>query len=244
MALRYQKKISVIVGFGALLLMSWSIAAWCGPMKLIMRDGTSVEVPYFWSTDGEYKLDIPGGIAGVPVSQVASVQEVLESREFDPDVLMQRATEPSTADQRKLVQDLVTKKSPGAQCEIGDTEQGVNRLKVAATKESSAEKPRIVNQTYTVEKSLPFICDEPGGPVLVIQEFVSSRVDLKGREFTLVLYDSEGKVLSRKACEVYPLTLDQDAQDKLKLRSRIFLVRASIKPDPKIRRYEIAAPKQ
>ena len=174
---------------------------------------------------------------------MASVHEVLESKEFDPEILMQSAAESSTADQRKLVQDLVASKSPGAKCEIGDPEQGVSRLRVAATKESGAGKTKIYGQSYTVEKSLPFICEEPGGPVLVIQEFVSSSVDLKGREFNMVLYDSNGIVLSRKPCEVYPLTLDQEAQKKLQVRSRIYLVRASIKPDPNIRRYEIAVQK-
>lgn len=238
---RFLKKFLAVCSLWALVAVCFAAVAWSGPLRLIMKDGTSVEVPYYWLTDGEYKFDVPGGVAGIPRSQVTSVQEVLESKEFDPDLLMQSAAETSSADQRKLVQDLLSSKSPGAIRESGDPEEGLKRLKTAATKEGGADQPKVHAQNYVVEKSLPFISDEPGGPVLVIQELMSSNVDLRGREFSIVLYDSEGNVLSRKPCEVYPLTLDQDAQKKLQVKSRIYLVRASIKPDPNIKRYEIAS---
>ncbi len=95
MACGYSKKILVMAGLAVLLLVSWSAAGWCGPMKLVMTDGTSVEVPYYWVSGGEYRFDIPGGVAGIPRAQVASIQEILQAKEFDPEVLMQNAAESS-----------------------------------------------------------------------------------------------------------------------------------------------------
>ncbi len=241
MTLRFGTKFLAVCSLGALLTVVFAAAAWSGPLRIIMKDGTSVEVSYYWLSDGEYKFDVPGGIAGVPASQVTSVQELLESKEFDPDLLIQNATESTSAEDRRLIQDLISSKSPGAVRESGNPEEGLQRLRTASSKEKSADKPKVHAQSYNVEKSIPFISDEPGGPVLVIQELMSSNVDLKGREFTLVLYDSEGNVLSRKPCEIYPLSLDQEAQKKLRVKSRVYLVRASIKPDPNIKRYEIAS---
>ncbi|MFZ2447152.1 MAG: hypothetical protein WAW37_12405 [Syntrophobacteraceae bacterium] len=241
MAFGYCKKISVTAGLAALLLVSWSVAGWCGPMKLIMTDGTSVEVPYYWVSGGEYRFDIPGGVAGIPRAQVASIQEILDAREFDPEMLMQTAGESSTADQRQLIQDLIASKSPGARCDLIDPEEGLKRLKEGSFQEASADEPKIQGRRFNLEKILPVVCDEAGGPTLVIQELLSSNADIKGREFSLILYDSEGNVISRTTCEVYPLKLDQDAQKKLQVKGQVYLVRASIKPDPKIKRYEIAS---
>ncbi len=241
MAIRFREKFLVVCSLCALLTVVFAAAAWSGPLRLIMKDGTSIEVSYYWLAGGEYKFDIPGGIAGVPASQVTSVQELVESKEFDPDALMQGAAETTSAEDRKLIQDLISSNSPGAMRETETPEHGLERLKKASSKENSADKPKINAKNYTIVKSIPFISDEPGGPVLVIQELLSSNVDLKGNEFTIVLYDSDGNVLSRKPCEVYPLTLGQKEQKKLRVKSRVYLVRASITPDPKIKRFEIAS---
>ncbi|MEN6440207.1 MAG: hypothetical protein ABFD97_16660 [Syntrophobacter sp.] len=210
-------------------------------MKIIMRDGHSVEVPYYWMTAGQYRFTIPGGIAGIPSSQVASVQEIIESKEFDPEILLQRAGESTTADERKLLQDIISSKAPEARCQMANPEEGIQRLRALAPAEMNADKPRIHGQKFNVQKSVPVVCDEPGGPVLVIQQLVSGSVDPKDRDFSIILYDSEGNVVSRKACDIYPLALDQESQNKLQVKGKAYLVRASIKPDARIKRYEIAS---
>lgn len=215
-------------------------SAWCGSLRLHMADGASIEVPYYWQVGGEVRFDVPGGVAGVPRSQVVSIQEVLDAREFDPEMLLQSAAQ-SPPDQRQMLQDLIASKTSNANCEVSDPEESLKQLKMGGTVAGEAEKVRIHRQKFSIERSLPVVCAEPGGPILFLQDILSSNIELQSRDFSLVLYDVEGNVISRKPCEVYPLALDQDARKKLQLKGTLYLVRAGIKPDPKIKRYEIAA---
>jgi len=242
MTIGHKKRIIAVSSVAVLLSVLLTTAAWsAGPMKIIMRDGHSVEVPYYWMTAGQYRFTIPGGIAGIPSSQVASVQEIIESREFDPEILLQRAGESTTADERRVLQDIISARAPEARCQMTNPEAGIQRLREQISVEANADLPRIHGQKFSVQKSVPVVCDEPGGPVLVIQQVVSGSTDPKDRDFSIILYDSEGNVVSRKTCDIYPLALDQEAQNKLQVRGKAYLVRASIKPDARIKRYEIAS---
>jgi len=240
MACGYSKKILVMAGLAVLLLVSWSAAGWCGPMKLVMTDGTSVEVPYYWVSGGEYRFDIPGGVAGIPRAQVASIQEILQAKEFDPDVLMQNAAESSYRRPAPLIQNLIASKSPGARCDLIDPEEGLKRLKEGSAQEASADEPKIQGRRFNLEKSLPVVCEEGGGPALVIQELLSSNSDVRGREFSLILYDSEGNVISRKACESIPSSTTR-CPEEAPGKGQVYLVVGGIKPDPKIKRSRSAS---
>jgi len=217
--------------------------AWsAGTMRLTTTDGRVIEVPCYWISGGQVKFDIPGGVAGIPRSQLASVQEILETKEFDPKVIRDNAAAASDDEQRQVIQDAIAAKTPGSKSGItgfGEETRQPGAVRTIAGEEE--KQPRIYGQKYRIEKSLPMVSDEPGGPVYILQNIISCKTDSIGRSFNLILYDADGNELGRKNCEVYPLNLDQNARKKLQLKGRLFIVRAGIKPDPKIKRYEITA---
>ncbi len=214
-----------------------------GALRITMTDGTSVDVPFFWEYGDEIKFDIAGGVAGVPKSQIASVQDVLEAREFDPDVLFQPASDRTNLDQQKMLQALVESKVPAAKCEQKDPEENIRLLKEAGGSAKGAKPPAelVHAQRYNIEKNFSTMCVEPGGNVLVMQDILSSKIDLKTRNFTLTLFDADGNVLQRKPCELHEIEVDPATLKKLEIRGRLYLVKASVKPDPKIKRYEITS---
>ena len=91
---------------------SW---AWGGSLRLKMTDGTALEVNYYWEEGGELKFEIPGGIAGVPKVQVASVQEVVVNREFDPETLAERSEAEGASAQLRMLRELLSASSSAAQ---------------------------------------------------------------------------------------------------------------------------------
>lgn len=222
--------------------------AWGGIMRITMTDGTSVDVPYYWEFKNEIKFDIAGGVAGVPKSQVASIQEILEAKEFDPEVLFMAPEDASRTDQKVLLKQLLETSLPAAKCEENPPEENMRLLRESAAESKKASrqgKGELVHgQRYTVEKNFSTVCNEPGGAMLVVQNIVSSRVDLKDRAFTLTLFDSEGKVLEKKPCELHELKVDRDTLKQLNMKGRLYLVKASVKPDTKIKRYEITSAKR
>ena len=76
--------------------------AGAGPLRLKMVDGTSIEVPYYWLEGNVIRFDFPGGIVGVPRNQVASIQEVIATKSFDPEVLLEPPESSPESDQRKI----------------------------------------------------------------------------------------------------------------------------------------------
>jgi hypothetical protein len=222
--------------------------AWGGSMRITMTDGTSVDVPYYWEFQDEIKFDIAGGVAGVPKSQVASIQEILEAKDFDPEVIFMAPEDASKSDQRALLKDLVQSKVPGAKCDEKPPEENMKLLRETAAeakRTSQKSKGQLVHgQRFNVERNFSTVCNEAGGPMLVVQNVVNSKVDLKDRDFTLTLFDAEGKVLLKKPCELQEIKVDKDTLKQLNMKGRLYLVKASVKPDPKIKRYEITSSKR
>lgn len=219
--------------------------AWGAGMRITMTDGQTVDVAYYWEFQDEIKFDIPGGVAGVPKKQVASIQEILEAKEFEPEVIFMAPEDAAKSDQKAMLKELVASKVPGAKCDEKAPEENMKLLRESAAevrKDARKFKGELVHgQRYTVEKNFSTVCNEAGGPMLVVQDIISSRADLKDREFTLTLFDSEGKVLLKKPCELHEISVDKDTLKQLSIRGRLYLVKASVKPDPKIKRYEITS---
>jgi hypothetical protein len=245
MALKSTVKLFVAFGlvFSVFLTPGFPPSAWGGPLRITMTDGTSVEVPYYWESGGQIRFEIPGGVAGVSRSQLSSVVEIVEAKEFDPESIFQSPTE-LTTDNRKMLQDIIASES-GARCDLKEASENIEILRSAAA-EAEAPLPSPPVETVhgtklSIEKYLPVVCPGPAGPMVVIQDIFKSRTNLGSGDLNLVLYDSEGNVLLRKPCEVYPLSLDADSQKKLNMRGRLYLVRAAIQPESRIKRYEITA---
>ncbi|NSW84956.1 MAG: hypothetical protein HPY84_01415 [Syntrophobacteraceae bacterium] len=222
----------------------WSVStASAGALRITMRDGTSVEVPYYWELHGEIKFDVPGGVAGVPRDQISSIQEVLESREFDPDTLFRAPLEESNQDPFTILREAIEAKIslPGNQRIDPRQDHPLIRKSTERKEKPSRQGTLVRGEQFVIEKNLPAVCVEREGTQVIMQNLLSSRVDLKNRSFILRLFDAEGNVLQQKTCELHELDVDQAALKKLNIRGSLYIVKAEVKPDPRIKRYEITA---
>ena len=219
---------------------------WAGPLRITMNDGTSVEVPYYWEEDGEFKFEFPGGVAGLPKDQVKSVQEVIASKEFDPESIVNKPESTSPIlDQKQMLQDLVVTKAPlKASTQKLSNEDGIRMMKDwnAGGKQAAKGKEKAYGPTFNVEGDYSEFVRAEGKDVMVLMRSVlSSRKDLKNENFALTLYDGEGKVLEQKPCELHPLDADRKTLKKIGIKGHLYIITATVRPDQKIRRYEITA---
>ncbi len=219
--------------------------AWGGSMRINMKDGTFVDVPYFWEENGEYKFEMAGGEAGVPKSQVTSVQEVVISKEFDPEVLIEDPQGTSGTGQEKALQEIIdTKFSSKSGGEKLDPEESLKLLKMvgAGGKGIAPSKERVFGPSFMVEGDFAELVKKDENDVtLVVRNVISSRNNLKGHSINLVLYDGEGNVIQTKPCEVIELDIDPKTMKTLGLGGNLYCVMGSIKPDSRIKRYEISS---
>ena len=220
---------------------SW---AWGGPLRLKMTDGTAVEVNYYWEEGGELKFEIPGGVAGVPKVQVASVQEVVVNREFDPEVLAERSEAEGASAQLKMLRDLVSASpSTATTAERLTPEESLELLRAGrSTGDGGRGKERIEGALYDVQADFSELVRIPGAGVMIeMRKVVTSRNDLRRNGFTLNLLDGEGNVIQRQACQVNELDVDRKSLRQMGMKGRLFALTASVRPDERIRRYEITA---
>lgn len=228
------------------LLLSFQPPGWCGSLRINMNDGRSLEVPYYWEEGGEVKFEIGGGVVGVPKEQVGSVQEILASREFDPEVLAAPPSDKTPSEHQKMLREIVAAKSPGgAEYQKLTAEEGSRLLRLSSVRRMEAAgtgEEQFVSPNYNVEGDYAELAKTAGnGVMLVLRNVLSSRSDLRNQSFTLTLFDGEGKVLLRKPCEVKLLDVDQKTLRKMEIRGGLYSVMATVKPDSSIKHYEITS---
>jgi len=218
---------------------------WSGSLRINMNDGSSVEVPYYWEEADEIKFEIPGGVAGVPKTQVSSVQEVLAAREFDPEVLLDSPVDRSTLDQQNMLKEIVASKTPsGTPYQKVSAEEADHLLGLSSARHRISSQPeeQVHGPRYSIEGDFAeLVKTESSGVMLVLRNVLSSRSDLRNQTFQLTLYDGEGAVLLRKPCEVKLLDVDQKTLRKMEIRGNLYSVMGTVKPDPSIKRYEITS---
>jgi len=248
MKLRAMCQILCFVGMLLFLILGANApTAQSGTLRINLTDGSSIEVPYYWEEDGQIKFDIPGGVAGIPRSQVSSVQEVVAAQMFDPEALMEQGDDRTKKDQQRALEELIADKVPSSPYyEKLSPEESMRLLKVSGLAARSASKERVHGPMFDRMHDFGELVRMKSGSglMMVMQNVITSRSDLGSQNFTLALYDAQGKVLQKIPCEVYELTTDPKVLKELGTQGHVFSVVATVKPDPKISRYEIITAKR
>ncbi len=230
-------------GAGLLLLLMVTSPALGGPLRINLSNGTSIEVPYYWEESGEIKFEMPGGVAGIPKAYVSSIQEIITTREFDPEVMVESGAGGSTGEKEKVLRELVTKKnSASSGAEKMTPEESITLLNKIGARNVPGSSERIHGPTFANQGDFTDLVRLRGNELmLVMQNVVTSRDQLKNRKFMLTLFDAEGNTLQKQPCDVYEVNVDSKTLKKLGIRGILFSIIATIKPDSRISRYEITA---
>ncbi len=216
-----------------------------GALRITMTDGTSVQVSSFWEKGNEIRFDIPGGVAGIPKAQVASIQEIISAREFDPEVILEAKENTSSVERDKMLQSLLDSTAEGAGGEQMDPKEGRKLLEGKGVKaEATRQAGEFVLPVFTTEKESARLVQNGEELNLELRKVLSSQVDLRKYSFTMTLYDDSGNILQQKPCELIERDVDKKTLRKLNIRGRLFDVVVMVKPDIQIKRYEITAAKR
>lgn len=192
--------------------------AFSGSLKIFMTDGTSIEVPYYWKQNGEYKFYTSGGVAGIPETQVASVQEILTSKALDPDAL------DSSRD--------ATPTSPAQAASAGKK------------KSSSAAGNKISRPMFDFLKDDREVVGSEGGvPIVRLSNLLSSqtRFSPEKLKFRVILYDGDRNKVEARDCVVRKASPDEETVGGITPRGHLYRVEATIKFDSRIKSYEITS---
>jgi len=240
---RWLTKKGVVLALAlAFLAVSGPGAAMGGNLRITMNDGTSVEVPFYWEENDEVKFETAGGVAGVQKSQGVSVQEIILATDYDPDVLVDPANADASPALAQMVQELVSSnvlQKPSYQKLSPEESQ---RLLEMASGRSKSKREKVSAPLFTIEWDLSeMIRADNNELLLLVRRLLSSRMDLRGHSFNLILYDGEGNVLQQKPCEVTELVVNKKTLRKMGLSGHLFSVSATMKPDNRIKHYEITS---
>ena len=85
---------NLCVGFAILALglgIVFPSPGWTATFRITLKDGNRVEVPFCWEKGTTLFFEIPGGVAGIPKSEVARIEEVITSDEISLDSSMQKS---------------------------------------------------------------------------------------------------------------------------------------------------------
>ncbi len=240
--MRRSSSIAAKLLLGVCLLFVTTSDAMGGALRITMNDGATMDVPYYWEESGEVKFQVAGGIAGFPKGQIASIQEIVTSGEFDPEVLLE-AGGGDAGGNTKALQDLIVSKPGSASSgEVLSSEESLQALKriqsVPSASGRSGEK--VSAPSFRLEKEFAELVRSPNGEtMLVMKGVLSSRSDLQRFGFVASFFNGEGNLVTRKTCEIQEIDVDRKTLRKMGMQGRIFAVSASIKPDSSIKRYEI-----
>ncbi|MDY0038962.1 MAG: hypothetical protein RBS57_01525, partial [Desulforhabdus sp.] len=161
-----------------------------GPLRINLTDGKSVEVPYYWEEKGEIKFEMPGGVAGIPKAYVRSVQEIVTTREFDPEVMLESTSESSTSNRDQVLLDLAEKHIPSpSSLEKISSEASLALLDTLNVRDPSVSAERIHGPIFSRQGDFTELVRLKGdGLMLMMQNILTSREELSNRRFSLTLY--------------------------------------------------------
>ncbi len=245
-----RKKSTVWKVYAISLLSGWMLLSGFAPsgeaaLRINMKDGTTLEVPYFWEENGEYRFEIAGGVAGVPKSQVESIHEILASQEFDPAVILDGSQAPAAPGDRDVLRDIVESNFP-ERSHIQKLSVEESRKILAMVNQGPGGSSSGIESVHSPELKMEgnfadLVRLNENEVLLVLKNVVSTHSSIGNFNIYLALFDGDGKLIQRKSCELLELSLDRQTMSELGTRGRLFTVRSSVKPDPRIKRYEIVA---
>ncbi len=238
------RKVIGLMGAAALCLIGMDpTPSAAGALRLKMVDGNAIEVNYYWVDGNVIRFDFPGGVVGLPRDQVASIQEVIATKSFDPEVLLGPPEASQESEQRRAIEALAMEKGalPASARKLSH-EESMRLLQMAQISQRTGRAAeRIYASRFAVEADFVEVKETGNDVTLLMRNILSSRNDLNRSGFTLTLYDGEGNIILRKPCEVSELDVDSKTLRKLRIPGKLYSVMASTKADPRIKRYEILA---
>jgi hypothetical protein len=240
------KQIFLMMGIATCFAL-WGVSiqpAQAANLRILMVDGTSLEVPFCWEEGGMVKFEMPGGNAGIPKSNIASIQEIITTGEFDPGVLVKSSMAARSAQNYKTLEGIVqAQTAPNPAYRALSQEEAAQVLELKERRDATKEENvRIITTKFRQQADFSdFVQVQGDGMLLVMRQILSSQGDLRGKRFTLTLYDAQGNVLQRKPCDISELTVDKKTLKQLGINGMLFSVVATVKPDDKIKRYEITS---
>jgi len=231
--------ITVVLGFFG------PAGVWAAKFRITFNDGNRVEVPYCWEAKETVFFEIPGGVAGIPKSQVRSIQEIVAGSEIAYDSTGSRLRTAAASDpaQQKEWASLLKQGSPFIPSgEPLSPEELTQILTSAAPSQEPREALRLYRTSLTPKGDFAqWMRIHKNGAVLVVKYLLNIQEDLTGKRFELILYDGHDRIVQRQPCSVQPVEVPEKLAAKLGVQGRLFAVVSTIKPDPTIRRYELAA---
>jgi hypothetical protein len=215
-------------------------------MRIIMVDGTSLEVPYCWEEEGQVRFEMPGGTAGIPKSNVASIQEIVTAGEFSPDVMVKSSAAARATDKSKALETIVDRQTPPRQNYRPLSPEEAQQLMEFKAREGvardSTKDIRIHTTTISQQADFSDLAQIQGnGAIMVMKQIMSTRDDVRKKRFNLNLYDAQGNVIERKPCEIIELAVDKKTLRQLGISGSLFSLVATVRMDSKIKRYEITS---
>ncbi len=213
--------------------------------RITLNDGNRVEVPYCWEAKETVFFEIPGGVAGIPKSQVRSIQEIVAGSEIAYDTAGSRLRTAAAADPEQQKEWAALLKETPSSVSSGEPltpEELTQILATAAPIQESREALRLYRTSLTPKGDFAqWMRVHKNGAVLVVKYLLNIQEDLRGKRFELILYDGHDRIVQRQPCSVQPVEVPEKLAAKLGVQGRLFAVASTIKPDPDIRRYELAA---
>lgn len=235
----------------AMSILSGVLALWlcldahAGNLKIAMADGTSLQVPFCWEEAGQIKFEIAGGVVGIPKGNVTSIQEIITAGELDPATLRQGAAPPQDVGKNRMLQSLASAQAGSRAGYRALTPEEAERLMELKEKQGTgrdAKNIRLIASVYREQADFSDLVQLQGnGLYMVVKHILSTQEKLRQPRFSLHLYDGEGILLQRKPCDIQELSVDKKTLRQLGISGTLFSVAAMIKPDPRIKRYEITA---
>ncbi|ROR02975.1 hypothetical protein [Desulfosoma caldarium] len=212
-------------------------------IRITLNDGNRVEVPYCWEAKNTIFFEVPGGVAGLPKGQVRSIQEIVAGSEIAYDTVGSRvrtagATDP---DQQKAWAALLRGTPPETSTETLSPEELAQLLTSTTPSQEPRHAVRLYRTSFYPKGDVAqWMRGQKDGAVLLVKYLVNIPEDVPEKRFELILYDGHDRIVQRQPCSVQPVEVPAKLAEKLGLRGRLYAVVSKIKPDPDIRRYELA----
>lgn len=218
----------------ALLLFNSMVLA--SDIIVTLPNGNTISFPYCWKKGDQIRFDAPGGVVGLNMSDLKTIEERIIHSDVDSQYLISTAIPKPPGEPFVILKDYIARKRG---ISINTSDRVIPKPSLSVRKTPSTGDAKLISPVTKAFESFTQAFKEPKGEKILIGVFANSREELEGRKCSVKFIDLDRKNVAQESLTIVRLMVSEEEQAKNKISPLFYLIYGVIQPKVEFWAYDV-----